>query len=394
MDPLCHTLTGAGLSASGMRRAGPLATATLVLAANAPDVDIVVYAFAGEYAALAFRRGITHGLPALLLWPFVVVRVVTAWDRILRRRRPQRPPLRPRPLLLAAFVGVLTHPILDWLNTYGMRWLAPFHGGWSYGDAVFIVDPWMWLGLGAAVYLSRSWPRAAEGAWAAGTALATLLVARSPFVPPAASWVWLAGLALVLVARLAWRPPEAGRTAVARRLVAAVAAYVAVAVALDAVGRREAVRAARRAGLEPVAAVMVAPLPADPLRGEVVVATPWAYHWGTLRWLDSPRVRFRGDSVSRLRLPLAPATLESTATPGPATLGRSVASGPGSDHPALEAARRLPRVRHFLAWSRFPFFDVEEQPDAWLVRVGDARYARIPGAGSLGGVTVRVPRPP
>ena len=69
MDPVCHTLVGAALSVAGLKRLTRRATATLVLAANIPDVDIVA-AMLGRN--LEWRRGITHGVPALLLWPFVL----------------------------------------------------------------------------------------------------------------------------------------------------------------------------------------------------------------------------------------------------------------------------------------------------------------------------------
>jgi inner membrane protein len=48
--------------------------------------------------------------------------------------------------------------LLDWLNTYGVRLLMPFSGHWFYGDTLFIIDPWVWLLLGAGVASSR-WRR-------------------------------------------------------------------------------------------------------------------------------------------------------------------------------------------------------------------------------------------
>src|SRR5690606_17271582 len=71
VDPIAHTLTGGALAAAGLRRATPLAAAALLIGANVPDVDVVAH-FGGEYAALAHRRGWTHGILAVLVWPFVV----------------------------------------------------------------------------------------------------------------------------------------------------------------------------------------------------------------------------------------------------------------------------------------------------------------------------------
>src|SRR5690606_37889478 len=134
----------------------PLATAALVLGANAADVDIVAALFGGD-AALHYRRGWTHGVLALAVLPVVQTGALLAFDRaVRRRRRPDAPPARVRPLFALSLLAVLTHPVLDWLNTYGVRLLMPFDGTWFYGDALFIVDPWLWLLAAASVVLARS----------------------------------------------------------------------------------------------------------------------------------------------------------------------------------------------------------------------------------------------
>lgn len=58
-------------------------------------------------------------------------------------------------LLLACFLGVLSHPLLDLMNTYGTRILEPFSHRWFYADSLFIVDPWIWLML--ILGLEMSW---------------------------------------------------------------------------------------------------------------------------------------------------------------------------------------------------------------------------------------------
>ena len=63
----------------------------------------------------------------------------------------------PSQILLLAFLGVATHPLLDLLNTYGVRLLVPFSDRWLYGDTLFIADPWVWLMLGVGV--AWSWRR-------------------------------------------------------------------------------------------------------------------------------------------------------------------------------------------------------------------------------------------
>lgn len=368
MDPVTHTMTGAALGRGGLDRWSPLATPTLVLAANAPDVDVAVYAV-GPYAALALRRGLTHGLPAMVLLPLAVTGAVLAWDVLVRRRRrPSAEPARAGPLLLLSAVGLLTHPVLDWMNTYGLRWLVPFSDAWTYGDALFIVDPWIWLALGAPLH--RATPRSARWAWAWWVfwALAAALVLWAP-VPVAVKVVWGAAT----LAALAWigrgRKGVAGRGGrrALRLGTAAAVAYVMLMVAGDLAATHQVRTAAGAANLGPLDEVMVAPMPADPLAGDVVIRTGAAYVLGAHRWLGRPPVRLQADS----RVP--------------------VRSGVGLDRAVVERAARAasadPRARDFLRWSRFPRWRVVRWREGYRVRIFDLRYE---GAGSLGGLTVEL----
>lgn len=120
-----------------------------MIAANFPDLDVISVPFGHS---LGFRRGITHGLPALIILPFVLTLVMLGWHR-WRGGAGASP--APKWLLGLSTIGILTHPFLDWMNTYGMRWLMPVNGRWWYADTLFIVDPWIWLALGAGVWVSR-----------------------------------------------------------------------------------------------------------------------------------------------------------------------------------------------------------------------------------------------
>src|SRR5215510_3396949 len=59
MDNLCHTLVGAALGEAGLKRRTRFGNATLMIASNLPDVDVLV--FASNTPPVAFRRGWTHG---------------------------------------------------------------------------------------------------------------------------------------------------------------------------------------------------------------------------------------------------------------------------------------------------------------------------------------------
>src|SRR5205807_425639 len=102
---------------------------------------------------------------------------MVAWDRAIRRHRdPELAPASFGALLPIAFLGLLTHPLLDWMNTYGMRWWLPFDGRWTYGDSLFIVDPWLWLLLGGAVVLGGARTRPERAVWVVVAAATSWLV--------------------------------------------------------------------------------------------------------------------------------------------------------------------------------------------------------------------------
>ena len=147
-------------------------------------------------------------------------------------------------LLLLSFLAVLSHPILDTLNTYGVRWLMPFSGEWFYGDILFIIDPWVWFALSVGVLSSvrrhkkkRPWP---------GTP--------------------------------AWQA------------LALVAIYIVV-MALSAWGARRTVLGEITTGFgAPSAAAMVGPVPFNPFVKEFVVEQGEHYRVGTFHWFPTPTV--------------------------------------------------------------------------------------------------------
>jgi inner membrane protein len=246
MDNICHTLAGAALGEAGLKKLSGLSMATLMIGANLPDIDAVTM-FTGS--SIALRRGWTHGVLAMVVLPPLLVLLMLGYDRWVRRRGGRVPdqPVRPRQLLLLAYLAVLSHPFLDWLNTYGVRLLMPFDGTWFYGDALFIIDPWMWAVLGVGVYAARK-------------------VAGSP---PARIALWVVGFYLVgMIGSSA-----AGRTMVHRALAAQ--------------------------GLSGDAAVMVGPVPVNPFRRHVVIRDGDMYRFGTLTFRPLPDLQMESRTVPR-----------------------------------------------------------------------------------------------
>jgi inner membrane protein len=132
VENLCHTLVGAVLARAGLDRLSPLATPVALVGANLPDADVVVTLW-GELAYLAGAA--------------------VAASALVRRRDPGAAPARFRPLLVVASVALASHTLLDFTNSYGVKPWLPFDTTWYYADLVFIVDPWLWLLLGVALFL-------------------------------------------------------------------------------------------------------------------------------------------------------------------------------------------------------------------------------------------------
>jgi inner membrane protein len=248
MDNLCHTLAGAALGEAGLKRRTALGTATLMIASNLPDIDVAV--FATDTLAMSFRRGWTHGVLALAILPAIFAGVMWYWDR-WRRGETARPPVHLKGLLLLSYVGTWLHVFMDWLNSYVVRLLKPFSDRWFYGDALYIIDPILYVVFGGAIVLSR-------------------VAARRGDAEP---WRW------------------------ARRGLAVAAIYAVVMLTSNWWARAEVQTGLERAG-RAGARFMVTPVFAKPLTREVIVDVGERYEKGFLWFAPFPRFRPAGYGVA------------------------------------------------------------------------------------------------
>src|SRR4029434_1065315 len=154
MDNVCHTLVGAAFGEAGLKRGTRFGAAALMISANIPDLDVLV--FATSTPPVSFRRGWTHGIGAQIALPILLTAVFWLLDRQRPRRGAGAPQCHAGWLLLLSYAAVYLHVFLDYLNNYGVRLLTPFDWRWFYGDAVFIVDPWLWLVLRLCVLVARA----------------------------------------------------------------------------------------------------------------------------------------------------------------------------------------------------------------------------------------------
>ena len=242
MDNLCHSLVGMALSRAGLHKRTALATSTLVIANNLPDIDVGV--FATSTLAMSFRRGWTHGVLAQLTLPIALTGAMLLYDRYRNKSSPTERVV-PSQILLLSYLGVLLHVFMDFANSYGVRLLMPFSEAWFYGDALYIVDPWLYLTLGLGWWLGKRNPRAAR----IGVALATI--------------------------------------------------YVVAMLASNAVARRAVARGLARAGRPADTRFMVTPVVVNPFRREVVIDVGDRYEKGNL-WFDPwPHFRPAGFGIEK-----------------------------------------------------------------------------------------------
>jgi hypothetical protein len=225
----------------------------------------------------------------------------------------------------------------------------PFSGEWFYGDVLVVIDPWIWLLLGGSAFLTFSRAKLARVRWTAFFALASWLiyfVASTGLVPRASVVLWFTGVAVLVAARWWLRdaPPVALERA-AQAGIAVAAVYVVAMIGSSAAARADVRATVVAQGIQPED-VMVAPAPADPFGGEVVVMTRDEYYTGRFDWLTEPRL-----TLDRERIP-RPRGVE------------------------FQLAAQTPAASRFLVWSRYPAVNVEQVPDGGGIRVSftDVRY--------------------
>jgi inner membrane protein len=164
VDNITHSLVGVVLAdAMAGRRGGrsqrPLLVGAGLIAANLPDADIAYSVMTpAPIGYLVHHRGHTHTIVGLGVLALVLVLAY----RLIPPVRAMRTGERLRLWLLIA-TALASHLAMDALNSYGVHPFYPLDNSWYFGDAVFILEPSLWLVLGVAV------------AWNARTRASTLM---------------------------------------------------------------------------------------------------------------------------------------------------------------------------------------------------------------------------
>jgi len=316
MEPVTHFLTGACIGRAGLNRTTAYCTLATVLAAEAPDIDIL-WSIDGPIEGFKHHRGITHtflGAPFMAAAVVGLVALVYLYAERRRKRALARlalPPGAPIParlqpkqihwgwLYFSALIASFSHILLDWTNNYGVRPFFPFNPRWYAGSFVFIADPILLALLLAAVIIP----------WILGLADSEIGARRAPF--RGRSWAIFALCGMVLVWALRLSQQSQARALLENVQVTA----------------------------QPATRIALEPYPFSPFRWHAVLETPSAFQTAEID-----------------------------------TRSGQIASEPATDAffkppitPAVEAAKQSELGRIYLDWSSWPVVrDLGPQPIPYL----------------------------
>jgi inner membrane protein len=335
VDNVIHTLCGLALARAGVDKLGPWSTGTLLVASNIPDLDGVMLLWGDQQNYLQHHRGITHGVPGLLLQGVLLGIAVC----LLARR--QGVSVRFMTATAIAWLGTLTHLGLDALNSYGVRPLLPFDDRWFYFDVAFVADPWIWLGLTAAAALGGP-PGLRKGSgFLILVFIGLAIVLRTEVVPVAVGLSWFAAMLVVVFLRICGIG-TGHRRALARTALGLTATYIT----LLGVGSRTAHDLALEVldkQLSEIQRTSTHPQPGFPWRFRVMVQT--------------------ADRLHRAAVDLRLGTVDGITE-----------QARGLDNPEVGGARLTPEYEVWLGFARHPFAGMWE---GQLV-LGDGRYSGSP----------------
>ena len=348
MDPVAHTLVGAVLAETGLKRVSRYATATLLIGVNLADIDGIAK-FWGQDASLYFRRGWSHGIVALVVLPLLLAGLIWLWNRWRNRTAEDRQAFRPGWIVLLAFLAVWTHPMLDWMNTYGVRLLMPFDERWFYGDTLFIIDPWIWLVLAAGVLLARQTNYSELSFWIVLGVLSSWLILNTEHANVWIQSAWFGGLALIVILRIS-RSGNNSAPTYARASITMVIMYICALYGVARITENQMVEQ-----YETTLQSQANPLPGLPFSHRVILVYDEYYRviWPQGEVYEIPREK---------------------------------------PNQIVKTAMQSESIRGFVNWMRFPYWEVEETAEGWRVKLWDLRY-QGPGShgASIGFAQVDVP---
>lgn len=377
MDNITHTLVGLVAAKAGLERVSPYATTLCIVAANAPDADIITV-LGGRWSYLQQHRGISHSIVGVLAFALLLPLIFYAGDWLAARVRKRPVRVRLRGLFIASLLLCASHPLMDWTNSYGVRPLLPWSGQWYYGDLVFILDPFIWLTLGGAAFLLTAQARWRVGAWMMITLVFTAAIlllpqrAGMPFPFPARV-LWVIGIVGLLVAHHKRVAMRWGRALASAALILIVAYWGVLALAHQSAlsNARLTAETVAKQHDEKLIRVATMPLLADPT------------HWLSIAETDRATYRFNSALSRPVEDDLDAAHFARYEKP----------QGTGAAQVAL--AVQDERAAIFLNFARFPVEHLQTDClGQTLVQFADLRFSEPGRGGRNTGFSVEINVPP
>ena len=130
-----------GVALSGLALADPVTAnpttytaivAAVMLGSQAPDIDTVLK-LRNNAVYIRNHRGVTHSIPAVLLWPIAITAVLYML----------LPTMNVLHVWLWAFLAVFLHVFVDIFNAYGTQALRPFSNQWVALGVINTFDPFI-----------------------------------------------------------------------------------------------------------------------------------------------------------------------------------------------------------------------------------------------------------
>ncbi|NBI28906.1 metal-dependent hydrolase [Chengkuizengella marina] len=113
-----------------------------VLGSQAPDAD-GLYRFKSNSAYIKNHRGLSHSLPALFIWTFLITGLIFLIFQ----------PTAILHVLLWVFIAICVHVFSDLFNTYGTQALRPISDKWISWNIIHIFDPIIFFSHVIALFL-------------------------------------------------------------------------------------------------------------------------------------------------------------------------------------------------------------------------------------------------
>jgi inner membrane protein len=278
-----------------------------IVAANLPDGDLVYTRITPPpLGYLLHHRGHTHTVAGLVAQALLIGAVC-----LLPAIRRNVGTLRMRLWALIS-VSLFSHLVLDSWNSYGVHPFWPFDVRWYYGDAIYLLEPWLWLLLGVAATTNTQNDR---GRMLLGAVLAVLAAALAWFgAIPVVALIALAAAAVALaVVMRHWTPRRRSGAA-----LVLTALFVTTMFGVRQRVREKVRTSVRQTSRGQIVDVVLSPQPANPLcwsallivkddpSGEYVmtrgaVTSALTYGCGSTRRVDVQWADPRHQSLARLR---------------------------------------------------------------------------------------------